>query len=379
MDETNNINQLFEEGKKEMQSADTSIKNPISAMKSEWDRGQVLPQTAARFIAGGATAYQAYKYLKNLKEIKSAIAKEEEIMNRLANPAARNAKTGQGVGTQPFEKEGFRISQGGKYTEPATTKGGTGTTKIRPPLVRPVGGTGEGLVKLAEEMPPWRQSLYITAQDIASWMKQPNNFKQRATTPMFEIKGIKTIPTMEGERISAGVPYRQTYVVTPADIAKGELPAKGLSAADLPADPARRTARLLRGLASGAKTVGGYLGNALSKIGRASNAVAPISIIADELKRQNADYQNPVTGEVFNRDEVIDLGGGVYTADSVNDMLRMHPMNAKNHPEITDSMRYAYYPAWFTEDPAITRRKMDEKFYNETGAGRPVPMTTPSK
>lgn len=322
MDETNNINQLFEEGKKEMQSADTSMKNPISAIKSEWDRGQALPLTAQKLIAGGTVAYQVGKYLKNLKAVKDAIAQEEEAVRRLTTPAARNAKTGQGVGTQPFEKEGFRITQGGRYTEPAKTKKGTGTTQFRPPLVRPVGGTGEGLVRMAEEMPPWKQALKITAQDFASWLAQPDNFKQRATTPLIEIKGIKSIPTMEGERLSGGMPTRQTFIVTPADIAKGELPSTSVSAADLPADPARRTARLLRGLASGSRSVGGYIADKTAAGARsvASGARSVGGYIVDNTPswvgtsaRSVAPYVSPT---------IKTLGVGAYAANAINDPVK---------------------------------------------------------
>jgi len=300
MDETNDINQLFAQGKQEMSQADTSTKNPISAAKSEWDRGYWLPPTVAKGIAATYTGVQIANYLSNLKAVKQAIAKEEEVMTKLTKPAARNAKTGQPVGTQPFEKEGFRINQGGKYTEPATTKKGTGTTRFRPPMVVPVGGTGEGLVRMSESMPPWKQALKITMSDMASWMAQPDNFKQRATTPLFEVRGIKTVPTMEGERLSGGMPTRQTFIVSAADIAKGELPTTSVSAVDLPADPERRTARLLRGLASGTKSVGGYIADKTpSWVGTSARAVAP--------------YVSPT---------VKTLGVGAYAMNAINDPVK---------------------------------------------------------
>ena len=318
MDETNDINQLFAQGKQEMSQADTSTKNPISAVKSEWDRGYWLPPTAAKGIAATYTGVQIANYLLNLKAVKQAIAKEEEVMTKLTKPAARNARTGQPVGTQPFEKEGFRINQGGKYTEPATTKKGTGTTRFRPPMVVPVGGTGEGLVRMSESMPPWKQALKITMSDMASWMAQPDNFKQRATTPLFEVRGIKTVPTMEGERLTGGMPTRQTFIVSAADIAKGELPTTSVSAVDLPADPERRTARLLRGLASGTKSVGG--GVASGARGVASGAKSVGGYIVDKTPswvgtsaRAVAPYVSPT---------VKTLGVGAYAMNAWNDPVK---------------------------------------------------------
>ena len=108
------------------------------------------------------------------------------------------------------------------------------------------------------------------------------------------------------------------------------------------------------------------------------NYAGVVPIVTSELRRAKADYENPVTQEVYKKEDVVDLDGRKYTKESVSDMARMHPMNAKNHPEITDSMRYAYHPAWFDEDPAITKKKNEEKWRKETGAGKPVPMETPS-
>ncbi len=120
------------------------------------------------------------------------------------------------------------------------------------------------------------------------------------------------------------------------------------------------------------------VGNALQGTGTFMNYAGVIPIVTSELRRAKADYENPVTQEVYKKEDVVDLDGRKYTKESVSDMARMHPMNAKNHPEITDDMRYAYHPAWFDEDPAITRKKNEEKWRKETGARRPIPMDTPS-
>lgn len=120
------------------------------------------------------------------------------------------------------------------------------------------------------------------------------------------------------------------------------------------------------------------VGNALQGIGTFMNYAGVIPIVTSELRRAKADYENPVTQEVYKKEDVVDLDGRKYTKESVSDMARYHPMNAKNHPEITDDMRYAYHPAWFDEDPAITRKKNEEKWRKETGARRPIPMDTPS-
>ena len=84
------------------------------------------------------------------------------------------------------------------------------------------------------------------------------------------------------------------------------------------------------------------------------------------------------TGRTYYMSELTDDGSGNYTpTENLETIARYHPMNASRHPEITDDMRYKFYPGWFAEDPAVTRKKQEDEWRKSTGAPKAKPMETP--
>lgn len=77
--------------------------------------------------------------------------------------------------------------------------------------------------------------------------------------------------------------------------------------------------------------------------GKAGAGLGIASIIADANNRRTASYENPVTGEVYNKDEVTDIGGLNYANADIQTIARFHPDNADLHPEITEEMRRQFF------------------------------------
>lgn len=103
---------------------------------------------------------------------------------------------------------------------------------------------------------------------------------------------------------------------------------------------------------------------------------APVGDVMDIHRYMTGGF-DATTGKTYYPSELTDIEGITYAQETIDEMTRLHPMNASKHPEVTDSERYRYHPAWFDEDPAITSKKRDDKFRKETGAPRAVPMETP--
>jgi hypothetical protein len=81
----------------------------------------------------------------------------------------------------------------------------------------------------------------------------------------------------------------------------------------------------------------------MAKAGTAGNALGAAGIIANAYNRATADYENPVTGETFSKDEVKKLDGLNYANADLETIAMFHPDNAENHPEITDAMRDKFF------------------------------------
>ena len=77
--------------------------------------------------------------------------------------------------------------------------------------------------------------------------------------------------------------------------------------------------------------------------GRAGQGLGMAGIISDAYNRATSDYENPVTGEVFRKNEVTNLDGLNYSNADVQTIAMFHPDNAENHPEITDAMREKFF------------------------------------
>lgn len=90
-------------------------------------------------------------------------------------------------------------------------------------------------------------------------------------------------------------------------------------------------------------------GNVLSKVGTFMNYASLIPIATQEYRRATSDYENPVTGETYKKDEVVDIGGQKFATSDAQTIAMFHPDNAENHPEITDEMRKKFNPDWFKE------------------------------
>lgn len=88
-------------------------------------------------------------------------------------------------------------------------------------------------------------------------------------------------------------------------------------------------------------------GNVLSKVGTFMNYAGLIPLVTSETKRAKSDYENPVTGDVYKKDEVVDIGGLKFPTSDVQTIAIFHPDNADQHPEITDEMRKKFNPDWF--------------------------------
>lgn len=84
-------------------------------------------------------------------------------------------------------------------------------------------------------------------------------------------------------------------------------------------------------------------GNILSRAGTFMNYAGIIPIVTSEWKKAKADYENPTTGEVYNSDEVTDIGGMKFADADLATRARFHPDNAENNPDITDEMRARFY------------------------------------
>lgn len=316
MAEPTDINELFAQGEKGVKAASETSKGPYETLVSLKDRGY-LPE-----MVGGATAatvggFAVKNYLKNLSAVKEAIAAEEEAVRKLRVPATKG-------GRQPFAKDGFTLSGARDVRANMPQKGGS-IPYTRLSNVRAIGGpegTGLGVLKGKEAGTAAR----MTAEQMVKYLRGQSNFGVTATTPRIEIKGFQE-----------GTPTRQTVIVRPSDVTAGKLPNVKIPAGELPAPEANFIPRMLgrlRGLFSGSNTR--LMGN----------AIGAIPTVTDELRRQRADYQNPVTGEVYTKNEVTDIGGMNYASADLADIIKYHPDNAANHPEITDEMRAKFFEAY---------------------------------
>jgi hypothetical protein len=92
------------------------------------------------------------------------------------------------------------------------------------------------------------------------------------------------------------------------------------------------------------------LQNAFGAIGEVMNYAGVIPLVTSEYRRAKSDYENPVTGETYNKDEVVDIEGQKFATADVQTIAMFHPDNAENHPEITDEMRKKFNPDWFKND-----------------------------
>lgn len=87
--------------------------------------------------------------------------------------------------------------------------------------------------------------------------------------------------------------------------------------------------------------------NIASGAGTFMNYAGIVPLVTSEVRRQKADFENPVTGEVYKKDEVTDVDGRTYANSDLQTIARYHPDNADLHPEITDEMRKKFNPKWF--------------------------------
>lgn len=316
MAEATDINELFSQGQQSAKAAEETSKGPYETVVSLKDRGY-LPEMVAGTAATAVGGVAVKNYLKNLSAVKEAIAAEEEAVRKLRIPATKK-------GGQPFLKESGFMLHGNKDVKATLPVGKTGVPYTRLSNVTPIGGpegVGVGVLKGKEA----GAALRMTAEQMVRYLRQQSNFGVEATTPRIQIKGY-----------GAGDVARQTVVVTPADVKAGKLPSVKVPSGPLPAPEASiipRTLGRLRGLLS--KAGGGT--------NLASNAMGAIPMVTDEIMRQKSDYQNPVTGEVYMKDEVTDIGGLNYATADLATIARFHPDNAENHPEITDEMRSAFF------------------------------------
>jgi len=91
------------------------------------------------------------------------------------------------------------------------------------------------------------------------------------------------------------------------------------------------------------------VGNALQGTGTFLNYAGLIPIVTSELRRAKADYENPVTQQVYKKEDIQDVDGQKYATADLATIARYHPDNADLHPEITDAMRKKFHPKWFDE------------------------------
>jgi hypothetical protein len=90
-----------------------------------------------------------------------------------------------------------------------------------------------------------------------------------------------------------------------------------------------------------------YVDKALQGTGTFMNYAGIVPLVTSEVRRQKADFENPVTGEVYKKDEVTTVDGRTYSNSDLETIARYHPDNADLHPEITDAMRKKFNPKWF--------------------------------
>jgi hypothetical protein len=315
MADPTDINELFSQGQQGAKEASETSKGPYETLVSLKDRGY-LPEMVAGTTAATVGGFTIKNYLKNLSAVKDAIKAEEEAVRKLRVPATKG-------GRQPFSKEGFTLS-GARDVKADMPKKGGAVPYTRLSNVRAIGGpegTGLGVLKGKEAGTAAR----MTAEQMVKYLRGQSNFGVTATTPRIEIKGFQE-----------GTPTRQTVIVRPSDVTAGKLPTVKVPAGELPAPEANiipRTLGRLRGLFSKAKAGTQVM----------SGAFGAIPMVTDELMRQSSDYQNPVTGEVYKRNEVTDLGGLNYATADMATIAKFHPDNADNHPEITDEMRAEFF------------------------------------
>lgn len=85
------------------------------------------------------------------------------------------------------------------------------------------------------------------------------------------------------------------------------------------------------------------------KMGTFGNYLGLVPMATSEYRRATSDFENPVTGETYKKDEVVDIGGQKFATADAATIAMFHPDNAENHPEITDAMRKKFNPDWFKE------------------------------
>lgn len=319
MDETNSIDQLFSEGEKQMKEAGKTSKGPIEGLVSMKDRGY-LPEMTVGTAAAAYAGLGVKNYVQNLKAVKAAIEAEEQAVKQLRTPSTKK-------GAQPFAKEGFTLS-GAKDVKAVMPQKGGGVPYTRLSNVMPIGGpegTGLGVLKGKEKATAAR----MTAEQMIRYLRQQSNFGVTATTPRIQVKGFQ-----EGET------GRKTVVLSPEDVKAGKLPTTQLPAGELPRPPATTTARILRSPLTLAEYLKGKFGGT-TKLAGFGFDYAPLVI--NEMIRAKSDYENPVTGEVYKKNQVTDIGGMNYATADLATIAMFHPDNAENHPEITDEMRKAFF------------------------------------
>lgn len=77
--------------------------------------------------------------------------------------------------------------------------------------------------------------------------------------------------------------------------------------------------------------------------GRAGQGLGGAGILTDAYNRATSDYENPVTGETYSKNEVTNLDGLNYANADLQTIAMFHPDNADQHPEITDAMRDKFF------------------------------------
>jgi len=315
MDEPTDINELFNKGQVSAKKADETSKGPVETATSLWNRGYA-PEITATGVAAVYGGNALKNYIKNLNAVKEAIAAEEEAMRSLRTPATKSAR-------QPFSKEGFMLS-GGRDVKAVMPQQGGAVPYTRLSNIMPIGGpegTGLGVLKGKE----YSTAAKMTAEQMFRYLYPQSNLGVTATTPRIMIKGFQQ-----------GEPLRQTLAVTPENVKSGKLPTTKIPTGKLPAPETSFIPKTIGKVAGLLKKMGG---------GRniAGGAFDIIPMTIGEMNRTRSDYENPLTGEVYRRNEVTNLDGINYANSDLETIAMFHPDNAENYPEITDEMRANFF------------------------------------
>jgi hypothetical protein len=322
MDETTDINELFNQGQVSSKKADETSKGPVDTVASYWNRGY-----APEMIGGGVAAtyggFALKNYIKNLNAVKKAIASEEEAMRSLRTPATKSAR-------QPFSKEGFMLS-GGRDVKAVMPQKGGAVPYTRLSNIMPIGGpegTGLGVLKGKE----YSTAAKMTAEQMFRYLYPQSNLGVTATTPRIMIKGFQQ-----------GEPLRQTLAVTPENVKTGKLPRTKIPTGVLPAPEKSFIPKMAGKIPAGLEKIKGLFKKMGGGKNIAGGAFDIIPMALDVINRSRSDYENPLTGEVYRADEVTNLDGLNYVNSDLETIAMFHPDNAENHPEITDEMRANFF------------------------------------